>query len=521
MARRTLYLPATIAAAVVVALAAASLAASEEAEAAFPGQNGKMVFEMGPYSSYFRPTDIATANPDGTGFLRVTGDGSGDASGTYETDPAFSPDGTLIAFAASEVTFTDLDNVQRTDREIYTVPSAGGTPTRLTDNDVDDANPAFSPDGTKIAFDSVGSLPSGGSTLDVFVMNADGTGLTNLTARPDSQTDPTFSPDGTKIAFVNAGGAFNVSSRSGIFVMPSGGGAPTAVADSAEASETHPSWSPDGAKIAYQRDADIYAVPAAGGTPTSLFTGPENSNEENAFEPAFSPDGTMVAFTKVEAEYETDIYAVPSDGGTPVPLTNNNISSAPDWAPAQSPTPPPYETAPQTTITAGPAAYARSRTASFSFSSEPGSTFRCRVDAGPFLPCSSPKAYQSLPDGRHTFLVAAADATGNADPTPASRTWRVDTARPSGRVTVNGGAATTRSRTVTLSLKASDPAPASGVASMRFKNGGRAWSSWRPYATSSPWTLTAGAGAKTVYVQYRDRAGNVSADAYDRIAHRP
>lgn len=324
MARRTLCLPATIAAAILVACAAASLAASREAEAAFPGENGKTVFEMGPYGSYSRPTDIATANPDGSGFFRVAGDGSGDASGTHESDPAF------------------------------------------------------------------------------------------------------------------------------------------------------------------------------------------------------SPDGTMVAFTKVEAEYESDIHAVPSDGGTPVPLTNNNISSAPDWAPSQLPAPPPDETAPQMTMTAGPAAYARSRTASLSFSSsEPGSTFRCRIDAGPFLPCSSPKVYQNLPDGRHAFLVAAADAAGNADPTPAGRTWTVDTARPSGRVTVNGGAASTRSRTVTLSLRASDPAPASGVASMRFKNAGRAWSSWRPYATRSSWTLTAGAGAKTFYVQYRDRAGNVSVVAYDKIAYRP
>lgn len=65
-----------------------------------------------------------------------------------------------------------------------------------------------------------------------------------------------------------------------------------------------------------------------------------------------------------------------------------------------------------------------------------------------------------------------------------------------------------------LALDATDPAPASGVASMRFKNAGTTkWSAWQTYATAKSWMLTAGAGTKTVYVQYRDKAGNVSAHA--------
>jgi hypothetical protein len=75
---------------------------------------------------------------------------------------------------------------------------------------------------------------------------------------------------------------------------------------------------------------------------------------------------------------------------------------------------------------------------------------------------------------------------------------------------------------VTLRLAASDPSPASGVDSMRFRNGGTTtWSSWLDYSSSAPWTLTAGAGKKTVYVQYRDRAGNISASASDTITFSP
>ena len=96
----------------------------------------------------------------------------------------------------------------------------------------------------------------------------------------------------------------------------------------------------------------------------------------------------------------------------------------------------------------------------------------------------------------------------------------MDTVVPTGTISINGGASSTRSRSVTLNLSASDPSPASGVADMRFRNGGTTtWSSWEAYSTSKSWTLTSGAGTKTVYVQYRDRAGNISATASDTIRY--
>jgi large repetitive protein len=142
------------------------------------------------------------------------------------------------------------------------------------------------------------------------------------------------------------------------------------------------------------------------------------------------------------------------------------------------------------------------------------STFQCSRDGASFAACTSPKSYSSLSQGNHTFQVRAIDNAGNVDPTPASRSWFVDTVVPKGTIVINGGAASTASRSVTLKLSASDPSPASGVASMRFKNAGTTtWSEWFDYSTSKSWTLTAGAGTKTVYVQYKDRAGNISATA--------
>ncbi len=87
--------------------------------------------------------------------------------------------------------------------------------------------------------------------------------------------------------------------------------------------------------------------------------------------------------------------------------------------------------APDTTIVSGPSGTVNAASATFEFtSSEPGSTFRCSLDAGVFDPCSSPKSYSNLKDGYHVLRVRAIDAAGNADPTPAVRSWTVDTVRP-------------------------------------------------------------------------------------------
>jgi Bacterial Ig-like domain/RTX calcium-binding nonapeptide repeat (4 copies) len=184
----------------------------------------------------------------------------------------------------------------------------------------------------------------------------------------------------------------------------------------------------------------------------------------------------------------------------------------------------PDTTPPETTIASGPSGYVKSTSASFSFlSSESGSTFQCSRDGSTFSACTSPKSYPGpLSQGSHTFRVRAIDKAGNIDATPASRSWFVDNVDPKGTISINGGNASTSSRSVTLKLSASDPSPASGVASMRFRNGVTdTWSSWFDYSTSKSWTLTAGAGTKTVYVQYKDRADNISTAASDTIKFSP
>ena len=108
---------------------------------------------------------------------------------------------------------------------------------------------------------------------------------------------------------------------------------------------------------------------------------------------------------------------------------------------------------PDTTIASHPGAIETTAPATFAFtSSEGGSAFRCSLDGAAPAPCATPQTYGSLAVGPHSFTVAAVDAAGNVDPTPASYAWTVaaanapDTTPPArvGRLAVTVGYGTLR-----------------------------------------------------------------------------
>ncbi len=87
--------------------------------------------------------------------------------------------------------------------------------------------------------------------------------------------------------------------------------------------------------------------------------------------------------------------------------------------------------APATTLLAGPSGTSESTGAEFSFTaSEASATFQCKLDTAAWSGCESPKRYSGLIDGSHTFQVRAIDPSGNADPTPELRSWRIVTEPP-------------------------------------------------------------------------------------------
>ena len=120
----------------------------------------------------------------------------------------------------------------------------------------------------------------------------------------------------------------------------------------------------------------------------------------------------------------------------------------------------------------------------------------------------------TVANGTHTIAAQARDAANNVATSTAS-TVTVDNQAPTGTVVINGGAAATNSRTVTLTLSATDAV--TSVTQMRFSNNGTSFSAAEAFAPTKTWTLSSGAGTKTVYAQFRDAAGNWSTAVTDTI----
>jgi WD40 repeat protein len=139
---------------------------SAPAQAAFPGSNGTIAFD----SNRDGNLEIYSMNADGTNPTNLTNNTAADIR------PAFSPDGSKIAFQSGR---------DGNDYEIYSMNADGTNPTRLTNNPAFDAAPAFSPDGSKLAFQSHRD-----GNPEIYSMNADGTSPTRLTNNPANEEAP-------------------------------------------------------------------------------------------------------------------------------------------------------------------------------------------------------------------------------------------------------------------------------------------------------------------------------------------
>ena len=131
---------------------------------------------------------------------------------------------------------------------------------------------------------------------------------------------------------------------------------------------------------------------------------------------------------------------------------------------------PPDTTPPDTTITDGPSGPTSKKAPSFTFTStEPDATFECRIDDGAFAACSSPFGTATLTDGPHTFEVKATDQAANTDPTPASRSFNVDTTTPQTTITA-GPRGKTTNRTLRFAFRSNEAG-----STFRCRLDGRRW----------------------------------------------
>ncbi len=167
-------------------------------------------------------------------------------------------------------------------------------------------------------------------------------------------------------------------------------------------------------------------------------------------------------------------------------------------------------TAPNTQVTSQPAANEPSTSASLGFTGTDAggsgvASYECRIDNGAWGACTSAKSYTGLAQGNHTFDVRAIDAAGNADGSPASSTWRVDTVDPSTTLLTNP-AANSSSTTGSFTFSGADPG-GSGVSAFECRLDGGSWSTC---TTPKAYTGLAD-GSHTVDVRSVDGAGNKDA----------
>jgi TolB protein len=180
--------------------------------------------------------------------------------------------------------------------------------------------PAWSPDGTKIAF-----VSHRDGTSHVYVMNADGTGTRRLTNSAMDDDRPAWSPDGARIVFGREGALFGI---------PATGGAARRIARGL-GNAANPAWSPDGTQIVYDYRRPGFSirelyVMRADGTGIRQLT---RLGHVSAF-PAWSPDGTRIAFQSDLRFQHDEIYTVGVDGTGLRQVTRSGTDTIqPAWSP--------------------------------------------------------------------------------------------------------------------------------------------------------------------------------------------
>jgi TolB protein len=301
--------------AVLLACGVAIVTAGEQAQAAFPGDNGKLAFiRPSPPNGYYA---LYTINQDGTELTRLVG-----FPFTHVNSPVWSPDGRKLVFYVEAGTLPDNPEG---DSEIYVVNADGTGLTNVTNNAFFDLAPTWSPNGRHIAF-----VSERGGNREIYVMNADGSGQTRITQSFGSEHTPAWSPDGTKFAF---------DRDQDIYTMNIDGTNQERLTETPEW-EQGPDWSPDGKLIAFARRpggaGDIYVMNADGTDQTKLTDDPEHD-----FDPAWSPDGNQIAFESTRDGVTEDIYVMNADGSGVKNVTNSHLSHyRPNWQPIPDPTGP-------------------------------------------------------------------------------------------------------------------------------------------------------------------------------------
>lgn len=274
-----------------------------EGEAVEPSLTGKIVFtsnrEGDPETSRLFVLDTASGE-----ITQV------DVSPRIPILPKWSPDG-------KQVLFTDV-----LEFFLYKVDVTSGEIVQLTD--FRSNNGDWSPDGSRIVFQSNHEIPSG--LPDLFVMDADGSNKSQILEAPDTlEFSPRWSNDASQVLFVS-----EREGQTNLFVLGLADESITQITD-LDQPVTEIAWSPDGSRIVYAMGEnpgqDLYVIDAAGESEPVRLT---DDGQFNTF-PAFSPDGERIVF-KSDAGGQSDLWVVGADGSGLERLTDDEWNDLfPDW----------------------------------------------------------------------------------------------------------------------------------------------------------------------------------------------
>lgn len=270
--------------------------------------------------------------------LLINADGTGQSvllpgSSILNNNPVYSPDGSKIAFNRQNGFKTEICVINADGTNLVVLTSANPQ-----GESGENFSPSWSPDGSKIVF---ASNWNGRRKSEIWIMNANGTGLVQLTTNVQlgsdgggplfgNDTTPVWSPDGSRIAFS--------STRDGLtdtelYVMNADGSNQTRLTDNT-ADDRNPTWSPDSQRIAFDRNATAdFGINIINRDGTNLV----NVTHDH-FDPSWSPDGGKFVCTGFDSNFEIAIFTINADGTNRTKITNNNFSArAPSWAPPSSP----------------------------------------------------------------------------------------------------------------------------------------------------------------------------------------
>jgi len=288
-------------------------------------ENGSIAFSRGGSES-----GLYVVNPDGTGVTRLP-------SERGDNDAAWSPDGSRIAFV----------RYQAGDSGIYLM-NADGTDVLQITNGGSDGSPNWSHDGTHIAFAREAS-----GNADIYEVNADGTHVDRLTDDRLQESAPAWSPDGSRIAFDGWDDASGGQPPSPVrlYVMNENG---TGIRALGPQNVAGAAWSPDGSEIAFAdtETGSIMAIHPDGTRERSIVDMAEVVGGVHlVYGPTWSPDGTKIAFFAGSDAAHTRIYVVNRDGSGLTQLTHGPAADAePAWQPVPveggSPSPSPSTSMP-------------------------------------------------------------------------------------------------------------------------------------------------------------------------------